>query len=497
VLKSDFSDPNLYQFHDPANNLTISQVGNNANFVTIDISFGGECVVGNTQVALTPSSQEVNALTDTPSYAMTITNNDTADCGVTDYQISHASVKDSLGNVVPAISGTVQTPMLTVGPQSQGSTIVTLGLGDVANGVYALALDVSDQNVNEPMHTKQVTGSLNINLAVCQIHEPTVSVTPASQVLTAISQLQPYTVTVTNTDSSVCPSTHWSVGLTSSLSGTVTNPVLNIAPGGSASTLVNMNVAGAADGVYPIKIDLADTDTAAATHAVQGSASLELHVNSCVIGAPTLTLTPSQQLVSDVNQLQAYLLNVENNDSAFCNPSSWSVVVTSALGSSVLSPTLNVAPGGIGMTSINMQVPEVADGTYPLTVSVSDSKSGHNGQVGASLQLDLVAPTAPSGVSAQLTGKRRNRSVQLSWNASSDGQGGTGVASYSVYRNGVLLGSTTNLNFKDADFSTTSANVYEVYAVDQVGHISEIPGSVTYNYSGGSSSPGGGKGKKK
>ena len=40
VLKSDFSDPNLYEFHDVDNNLTISQVENNANYVTIDISFG-------------------------------------------------------------------------------------------------------------------------------------------------------------------------------------------------------------------------------------------------------------------------------------------------------------------------------------------------------------------------------------------------------------------------------------------------------------------------
>ena len=497
VLKSEFSDPNLYEFHDAANNLTVSQIENNANYVTIDVSFGGECVVGVTQVALTPSSQEVNTLSQTPSYTMTITNNDTAECGDTNYQASLAPVIDSQGNVVPAITGTVQHSVVTVGPQSQGSTTVTLGLGEVANGLYTMAVDVSDQNVNDPLHAQQTTGSVYVNVAVCQIGAPTVSATPASQVLTDVSQLQPYNVIVTNTDSSACSSTSWTVGLTSSLNGTVTNPVMNIAPGDSSSTSINMNVAGAADGLYPVTINVADADTGSSTHAVQGSASLELSLNTCVMGAPMIELTPSEQLVSDVSEVQSYMLKVTNNDSSFCNTSLWSVLVTSDLGSTVVNPTLSVAPGDNGATTINMLVAGAADGTYPIIVKVADSNPAHYGEIGALLQLDLSAPTAPSGVSAQLTGKRRNRSVQLSWNQSTDGSGGTGVASYSVYRNGVTLGSTTNLNFKDSNFSTTNNNLYEVYAVDQVGHISGTPGSVTYTYSGGSSKPGGGKGRKK
>ena len=108
VLKSDFSDPSLYEFHDPINNLTITQLENNSNFVSVDISFGGECVVGDTQVVLSPSAQEVNALTQAPSYMMTITNNDSADCSDTDYLVSLGSVKDSLGNDVPAITSSIQ-----------------------------------------------------------------------------------------------------------------------------------------------------------------------------------------------------------------------------------------------------------------------------------------------------------------------------------------------------------------------------------------------------
>ncbi len=371
VLKSDFSSPSLYEFHDAANNLTITQVENNANFVTVDISYGGTCVTG----------------------------------------------------------------------------------------------------------------------------APQVTVTPTSQMLTDSSQLQPYNVTMTNTDTSECESSTWNVGLTSPLSGTVTTPVLAVAPGASASTSIQMDVAGVADGQYPITIDV--MDGADISHNVQVAASLTLNMNACVMSAPTVMLVPNQQMIADVSQLQAFTLNVTNHDSSACNASAWSVGVTSSLSSEVVPSFLNVMPGATEAASIMMDVVGVSDGTFPLTVTVSDGKSGHNGSATGTLQMDLTPPSAPSNVTAQLTGKGRKKSVQLSWNSANDGSSGTGVASYNLYRNGIMLGSTTNLNFKDSNFSTTTPNLYELYAVDHVGHVSATSGSVTYTYSGGSSKPGGGKGRNK
>ena len=498
VLKTNITDPSVSEFHDPENSLTISQVTNNDNFVTIDVSFGGECVVGDTQVSLSPSSQEVSSLTQSPSYTVTIANNDSVECGETNYQVSLVSVKDALGNVEPNISGTVQDPSVMVGPQGQSSTTVTLGLGDVENGMYTMAVDVSEQNAAEPMHSQQATGSVNVNVAVCEIGQPAVTVQPNAQVLTYVGQLVPYNVTVTNNDSTACQPTNWSVGLTSSLSGVVTDPVLTVGPGQSATTDINMNVDGADDGLYPMTVTVADPGSTAHSNQV-AQASLELKLKTCVMGAPTVQLTPNQQMVSQANDLRAYQLTVTNHDNAFCQASLWSVAVSSGLGSSVVNPQLTIVPGANGVTMINMEIAGAADGTYPMTVTVSDGNPAHDGMATGTLSMDLNAPTTPSGVTAQLTGKGRNKSVQVSWNQASDGSGGTGVASYVVYRNGVRLSSTTSTNYKDSNFSTTIDNVYEVYAVDQVGHVSATAGTVTYTYSGGNKGGGngGGKGKKK
>ncbi len=493
VLKTNITDPSVSEFHDPENSLTISQVENNVSLVTIDISFGGECVVGATQATITPSSREVTDLTQTPSYTMTITNNDTAACGATTYEIVLSSVKDAQGNVVPAISGMVHDAVVTVDPQSQVSTTVTLGLGDVPNGTYTVTMDVSDQTTNEPMHADQAMASLHVNVPTCVVGEPTVSINPISQLVTDSNPVQPYNVTVTNNDSSACQVTNWAVGLTSPVPGSVMDPVLSVSPGKSAMTTITMDVNGVANGVYPV--DVTVSDTGSSVHAEQAvSASLEVQKGVCVIGVPTVQLTPGQQMVSDVTGLQPYMLKVTNHDSTFCNTSAWTVNVNSSLGSSIGSPTLTVAPGDTGTTAITMQVVGASDGTYPIHVAVSDANPVHDGQASVSLQLDLNGPTAPSGVTAQLTGKGRNKSVQVSWNQASDGSGGTGVASYVVYRNGVRLGSTTSTNYKDSNFSTTIDNVYEVYAVDQVGHVSASPGTVTYTYSGGNNKPGGGNG---
>jgi chitinase len=204
-------------------------------------------------------------------------------------------------------------------------------------------------------------------------------------------------------------------------------------------------------------------------------------------------------MVGDSSQIQPYTVTVTNKDALGCDDVNLSVTGTfpSGVTGSFQDSLLTLAPGVSGATTMNLQLTSTGDATYSMIVKVSDSNLKHQGQAATSLTVDGTAPMAPTGVSASLSGKKRNQSVQLSWNAASDGSLGSGVASYQVYRNGALLGSTMSLSYSDRSFSTTTANDYQLYAVDHVGHVSQTPGSVTYTYSGGSSGPGRGKGNKK
>lgn len=70
--------------------------------------------------------------------------------------------------------------------------------------------------------------------------------------------------------------------------------------------------------------------------------------------------------------------------------------------------------------------------------------------------------------------------VALSWNAASDS--GSGLKSYYIYRNGVLLGTTTELSYSDKAGTSGTLYTYGVTAVDQVGNESGLSNTVSVTY---------------
>ncbi len=91
---------------------------------------------------------------------------------------------------------------------------------------------------------------------------------------------------------------------------------------------------------------------------------------------------------------------------------------------------------------------------------------------------DTTPPTAP----ANLTGNAPDSThVNLSWNASSDETGGSGLAGYKIYRNGVPYQSltTTTTTYIDTGVSGGTTYSYAVAAFDNSGNISTRSSSVS------------------
>lgn len=79
---------------------------------------------------------------------------------------------------------------------------------------------------------------------------------------------------------------------------------------------------------------------------------------------------------------------------------------------------------------------------------------------------DTVAPTAPTNLTATVTGM----SVQLSWTASTDA---VGVATYRVYRDGVHVATTATTSYQDQGVQASTSYTYAVRAVDYSGNVSQ------------------------
>lgn len=89
---------------------------------------------------------------------------------------------------------------------------------------------------------------------------------------------------------------------------------------------------------------------------------------------------------------------------------------------------------------------------------------------------DVIAPTAPTSLIASLT---KQNTVALKWNASTDDLGG--IVSYKIYRNNILVATTTSLTWTDASVARRTSYSYKVQAVDPSDNISSFSNTAAVN----------------
>ena len=127
-----------------------------------------------------------------------------------------------------------------------------------------------------------------------------------------------------------------------------------------------------------------------------------------------------------------------------------------------------------------------ADGTATITIP-SMSAAGipavaiHFGQKIGGGGGDTMAPSLPTGLTASAT----SNSVTLTWNASTDNVGGSGMKGYNVVRDSGAAVFTTGTSFVDNSVSANTAYRYTVAAIDNAGNPSAASTSVPITTSGG------------
>jgi chitinase len=95
----------------------------------------------------------------------------------------------------------------------------------------------------------------------------------------------------------------------------------------------------------------------------------------------------------------------------------------------------------------------------------------------------------PAGLAAPSV---TSSSINLTWTASTDNAGGSGVAGYDVYRNGGLVGSSSSTGYTDSGLAAATAYTYRVRARDNAGNASAQSTQIS-----ATTSQGGGGGNKR
>jgi hypothetical protein len=200
---------------------------------------------------------------------------------------------------------------------------------------------------------------------------------------------------------------------------------------------------------------------------------LTVSVNAvCVANPPSVTVSPSMQGGAAGATLN-YAVSIQNRDSPTCPASAFSLSAGLLAGftGTFAAPALSVAPGQSGNTSIAVtSAVGTGSGTYPFTVSTSDSaQANHVGSGTASYVIDGEAPSAPTG----LMGSFRGKKLTLRWSPSSDN---VGVVKYTIYRDGSRIADTTTNSFSQNASGTHS---YFVTASDAAGNVSAASNTVS------------------
>jgi chitodextrinase len=119
------------------------------------------------------------------------------------------------------------------------------------------------------------------------------------------------------------------------------------------------------------------------------------------------------------------------------------------------------------VTKSEIQQVFVGAGTYTATTTGSGYVEDVNGTVQGVypfLVVDTTAPTVPGTPTASAV---TDRSLALSWTASTDN---VGVASYQVFRNGTMVGTSATNSYADSGLTASTAYTYQVLAMDAAGN---------------------------
>ncbi|MDM7853330.1 glycoside hydrolase family 6 protein [Cellulomonas alba] len=100
---------------------------------------------------------------------------------------------------------------------------------------------------------------------------------------------------------------------------------------------------------------------------------------------------------------------------------------------------------------------------------------------------DTTAPSVPSGLTA---GTTTSSSVPLSWSASTDNSGGSGVAGYDVLQGTTVIATTTSTSYTVTGLSGSTTYSFAVRAKDVAGNVSASSSAVSATTKSGSTNGG-------
>ena len=299
-------------YADTVNGITIVNQGVTNGTATVGVAMGAaSCLRNVPSVTVSPASQTAGAGT-TLAYSVAITNQNSAACGTSTFSLSQA---------LPAgFSGGLGAASLSISAGASASTSWSVTAASaVSDATYTVTASAADTatGVATSAHASDIV--YTSTTPTCTPSTPLISVSPSSQSGTAGTTL-PYTITVTNRNTSACGTTSFSLAQTvpAGFGGAFGTATLAVAAGASASTTWSVNsTTGVASGTYALKASAANATTGTSSTTASGVIvnsdvtppvlSITSPANGASVSGRNVTVTASASDASGVQSVDFYV----------------------------------------------------------------------------------------------------------------------------------------------------------------------------------------------
>ena len=361
------------------------------------------CQTSSPSVLVSPSSQTVTS-TGASSYSVIVTNNNSAACGVTSFNLTRA--------IPTNWNGSFSAILLGLSPGTQGQSTFTLTTpATLVNGSYGFTVSAAENGQTGG----SASGTLVMNAPVCQNFAPSVLITPSSQTVTSTGATN-YSVIVTNNNSAACGVTAFNLArvIPTNWIGSFSASSLVLSPGTQGqSTFTLTTPSTLANSSYGFTVSAAENGQ------MGGSASGTLVMNApvCQNFAPSVLVSPSSQTITNTGGVN-YSVIVTNNNSAACGTTSFNLarVVPANWGGGFSANSLTLSPGAQGQATFTLTTPTtLANGTYGFTVSAAETGKPAGSASGSLVMNAPVAPVCQAYAPTVVLGPSSQTITSIGW----------------------------------------------------------------------------------
>ncbi|PKG55861.1 Ig-like domain-containing protein [Shewanella sp. GutDb-MelDb] len=419
---NDFDDAALLagtSYQDLDAGVTITTEWTDTTGASVNVSYSGlSCVKANPSLSLLPNESAWVEAGTAVTYSVSVTNNDSADCAMSDYDVSA---------LVPNGWTATQKSLSLSAGQSGTVTLNVNSSSTAADGFYDIAISAADLSDRNYAQTGMVSYVVDSPAAVCVMASPRFTLSVDSSGELASGAIATYRGTLTSQDSSSCASSDFDVTANVPADWRSDNLVVSLAPGESRNISLNVESSTVAkDGTYDF--DLSAQNSVENSYIGNDLASYTVSnpLATCTQTAPTIVVSNPQGAEVVAGTQVSYSATVTSHDSETCLEASFDVFADVPTGWSASNTKVNLAPGASAVVNISITSDAVtAEGSFNIAVNAQNATdTSYLGSDSVSYTVKSIANTAPVAVNDSVSMSSKTSVVidvlANDWDAESD-----------------------------------------------------------------------------